>query len=94
MSFRADREDLERHAVEIEAHETFNYAVLDAAELALLGCVYVDPPDERSAPGADAVASWWVVDAEAGSPLERALDEFVPRWLAETWGFRSVDYSP
>ena len=94
MSFEADREDLERHAVEIEAHETFNYAVLDAAESALLGCVYVDPPDERSAPGADAVASWWVVDAEAGSDLEQALDEFVPRWLAETWGFRSVDFSP
>jgi len=94
MSFEADREDLERHAAEIEAHETFNYAVLDAAESALLGCVYIDPPDERSAPGADAVASWWVVDAEAGSDLEQALDEFVPRWLAETWGFRSVDFSP
>ena len=94
MSFEADREDLERHAEEIEAHVTFNYAVLDAAESALLGCVYIDPPDERSAPGADAVASWWVVDAEAGSDLEQALDEFVPRWLAETWGFRSVDFSP
>ena len=26
MSFEADREDLERHAEEIERHETFNYA--------------------------------------------------------------------
>ena len=26
--------------------------------------------------------------------LERALDDFVPRWLAETLGLRSVDFSP
>jgi len=57
ITYEADREDLERHAEEIERHETFNYAVLDEAEAALLGCVYIDPPDERSAPGADAVSS-------------------------------------
>ena len=88
------REDLERHAEEIERHETFNYAVLNSEETELLGCVYIDPPDARSAPGADAVSSWWVVDSEVGSDLEHALDDFVPRWLADRWGFRSVDYSP
>jgi len=90
----ADRDDLDRHAEEIARHETFNYAVLDEGEKELLGCVYIDPPDERSAPGAEAVASWWVVDDAVGTDLERALDEFVPRWLEETWGFRSVDFSP
>ena len=94
MSYEADREDLERHAEEIERHETFNYAVLDEGETELLGCVYIDPPDDRSAKGADAVSSWWVVDREAGGDLERALDAFVPRWLSRTWGFRSVDDSP
>jgi hypothetical protein len=94
MTFEADREDLARHEGEIAAHETFNYAVLDAGETELLGCVYIDPPDERSPPGAEAVASWWVVDRAAGTDLERALDDFVPRWLAGTWGFGSVDYSP
>jgi hypothetical protein len=34
------------------------------------------------------------VDDAVGTDLERALDEFVPRWLEETWGFRSVDFSP
>ena len=94
MTPEADREDLAHHEAEIAAHETFNYAVLDEGETELLGCVYIDPPDERSPAGADAVASWWVVDREAGGPLERALDETIPRWLTETWGFRSVDYSP
>ena len=94
MSFEADREDLARHEAEIAAHETFNYAVLDAGETELLGCVYIDPPDERSPEGTDAVSSWWVVDRAAGSDLERELDDVVPRWLTKTWGFRRVDYSP
>jgi hypothetical protein len=94
MSFEADREDLARHEAEIAAHETFNYAVLDGDEMALLGCVYIDPPDERSPPGTDAVVSWWVVDAAVGTDLEQALDEFLPRWLAETWRFGSVQYAP
>ena len=94
MTFEADRDDLARHEAEIAAHETFNYAVLDEDETELLGCVYIDPPDERSPAGADAMASWWVVDAAVGTELERTLDEFVPLWLAETWGFGSVAYEP
>ena len=94
MSYEADREDLARHEAEIAAQETFNYAVLDEDETELLGCVYIDPPDEDSPPGTYAVASWWVVDAAVGTPLEDALDGFVPRWLTETWAFRAVHYSP
>ena len=51
LTHEADRADLERHAEEIERHETFNYAVVNE-------------------------------------------DDFVPRWLAQRWGFSSVDYSP
>lgn len=88
MSFEADREDLARHEREVAAHETFNYAILDADETRLVGCVYIDPHDER-----DAEVSWWVVDDLVGSPLERELDAFVPRWLRDTWGFTSVHYT-
>jgi hypothetical protein len=94
MSYEADREDLARHEREIAAQETFNYAVMDEAETALLGCVYIDPPDDDSPPGADAVVSWWVVDDAVGTDLERALGELIPLWLAETWRFRSVLYAP
>jgi hypothetical protein len=94
MTHEADRADLAHHEAEIAAHETFNYAVLNEAESELLGCVYIDPPDDRSPPGADAVASWWVVDAAAGTELERALDDLVPRWLADAWGFQAVHYFP
>lgn len=94
MTFEQDRADLARHEAEIAAHESFNYAVLDAAETALLGCIYIDPPDERSAEGADALVSWWVVDAEAGGALERALDEAMPRWLEAEWPFTAVRRHP
>jgi len=88
MTLEQDRADLARHAREMEANESFNYAVLDAGETELLGCVYIDPPPA----GADAEASWWVVDAHAKGPLDAALEVTVPAWLAEAWGFQSVHY--
>jgi len=94
MTVQEDQNDLARHEREIAARETFNYAILDEAETELLGCVYIDPPEGDSPAGTDAVVSWWVVDDQVGGALERALDGFVPRWLADAWGFRSVDYSP
>ncbi|QXC59209.1 hypothetical protein KSP35_12385 [Aquihabitans sp. G128] len=94
MTREQDREDLAHHEQEIADHVTFNYAVFDEGETELLGCVYLDPPDDRSAPGAQVVCSWWVVDAHVGGPLEAALDAFVPAWLADRWGFTRVDRSP
>ena len=32
--------------------------------------------------------------ASLGLAGRDALDDFVPRWLRERWGFSSVDYSP
>ncbi|RJK92660.1 GNAT family N-acetyltransferase [Vallicoccus soli] len=89
MTREEDREDLARHEREVEAHASFNYALLDEGETELLGCVYVDPPE---APGADAEVSWWVVDRLVGTDVERALDELVPRWLAEDWPLQRPRY--
>ena len=94
MTYEEDRRDLARHEAENAAREAFNYAILDEDETELLGCVYIDPPDEQAPKDTDAVVSWWVVDAAAGSELERALDEVIPAWLAQTWGFESVHYAP
>jgi hypothetical protein len=51
--------------------------------------VYIDPPEKR---GADAEISWWVVDGQAGTGLERALDALVPRWIAADWPFTRPCY--
>jgi hypothetical protein len=85
MTWAQDRDDLARHEAEIAAHQSFNYALLDDAESALLGCVYIDPPEKA---GADAEISWWVVDEKAGTDLQDALDELVPRWIGTAWPFR------
>ena len=82
MTREADRADLQRHADEMERHESFNYALFDTEETELIGCVYIDPPERT---GADAEVSWWVRDEYLGSPVEAALDRFVPEWLATEW---------
>jgi hypothetical protein len=94
MSFEDDQRDLARHEREIAACETFNYAVLDRDETELFGCVYIDPPEDASPSGSDALVSWWVVEKAVGSELERVLEGFVPGWLSGVWGFTAVHYDP
>jgi hypothetical protein len=90
MTAEQDREDLQRHADEMGTHESFNYALFDPDETALLGCVYVDPPEKVG--GADAEISWWVVDDCVGTDVEAALDELVPRWIADDWPLEHPRY--
>ena len=89
MTWEQDRKDLAHHEAEIESHDSFNYALFDAGETALLGCVYIDPAEKE---GADAEISWWVVDELVGGPIEAALDELVPRWIAEEWPLERPRY--
>jgi hypothetical protein len=86
MTYEEDRIDLLRHEKEIAAHQSFNYALLDEEETAILGCVYIDPPERTGSDGE--VVSWWVVDDLVGSEVERALDAPVPQWIAADWPFQ------
>jgi RimJ/RimL family protein N-acetyltransferase len=90
MTADQDREDLAHHEEEMERHESFNYALFDNGETELLGCVYIDPPIHD---GADAEISWWVVDWLVGGPIEAALDELVPRWIASDWPLTNPHYT-
>jgi hypothetical protein len=89
MTHEQDREDLAHHEAEADAHLSFNYALLDADETVLLGCVYIDPPEKE---GADAEISWWVVDDQVGTPVEAELDALVPRWIATAWPLERPRY--
>ncbi len=89
MTIEEDRADLARHEAEAAAKTSFNYALFDGAETALLGCVYIDPPERQ---GADAEISWWVIDALVGTHVEAALDELVPRWIEKDWPFARPRY--
>jgi len=90
MTPEMDRDDLQHHEDEIATGASYLYGAFDEEETELFGCVYIDPPRSEDF---DAESSWWVVDKEAGGPLEQALNEFIPRWLGETWGLQRVDYS-
>ena len=89
MTRDADHDDLARHEREIEAHESFNYAIFGAEEDALLGCVYIDPPEFA---GADAEICWWVVDDIVGSDLDELLEVAIPVWISAEWPLRSPRY--
>jgi hypothetical protein len=78
MTIEQDRDDLLRHVDEMSRNESFNYAIFDAQERRLFGCVYIDPP---ATPVHDAEVCWWVVDDEVAGPLDRCLDTAIPRWL-------------
>src|SRR5581483_4918660 len=75
MTLEQDREDLAHHEREIAAQETFNYAILNPDESSLLGCVYIDPPEDTDH---DVLVSWWVVDGYLGSLLEAELERVIP----------------
>ncbi|HET8561502.1 MAG TPA: hypothetical protein VFL69_13345 [Marmoricola sp.] len=89
MTAEQDLEDLAHHEDEMRRRASYNFALFDTGETELLGCVYVDPPAKT---GADAEVSWWVVDWLVDSPVESALDDLVPRWIAERWPFTAPRY--
>jgi hypothetical protein len=84
MTYEQDQEDLARHEREIRDHLSFNYAVLDAGESTLFGCVYIDPAEKA---GADADVSWWVITHPERATIEATLLERVPKWVTEAWPF-------
>jgi len=74
------RRELECRVAEMERRTAWTYALLDADETALLGCVRVEPgPDGCPA------AWWWIVGECLGTDLAAAVDALVPRWLRDAW---------
>jgi len=82
LTVEEDRRDLARLEAATVRHESFAYALLDVGETELLGRLHVEPP--RTA-GADGDVWWWVVDPLVGGPVETALADAVPRWIARDW---------
>lgn len=90
LSREADAEDLQHHADDMEAHASFNYAILPTDESTLYGCLYIDPADSSDVPDADprreAEVSWWL-SADAPAPLHADIDAFALAWLRSAWPF-------
>lgn len=94
LTLEQDLIDLAWHQKEATLRRAFNYAVLTPSESALLGCIYLDPPEKV---GADVDVSFWIrPDGGApgiGSPVtESGLEPFVRRWVEDTWPWEMPRY--
>lgn len=91
LTLTEDLVDLGWHQKEFRLRRSFNYAVMAPDEARLLGCVYIDPPDDAST---DAEVWFWgrqdrLADVLADG-LEPRLEAFVRSWLARAWPFARV----
>jgi RimJ/RimL family protein N-acetyltransferase len=89
MTLEENLRDLERHAGDFAARRGFTYTVLDREGGAVIGCVYIYPP-EKGENGDAHVESWVVVDSAS---LDAALWRAVSDWLRDDWPFRQPEYA-
>lgn len=87
LTLEQDIVDLGWHQKEFQLRRAFNYAVMAPDESRLLGCVYLDPPDDDAV---DAEVWFWARQSELASGLEERLAAFVRDWLARAWPFAHV----
>ena len=87
MTLEQNIVDLGWHQKEFELRSSFDYALMTHDETRLLGCVYIDPPDEA---GTDADVWFWARSSEIPKGLEEFLATFLPQWLSSSWPFSVV----
>jgi hypothetical protein len=87
LTLEQDIVDLGWHQKEFQLRRAFNYAVMAPDESRLLGCVYLDPPDDDEV---DAEVWFWGRQNELAAGLEERLAVFVHDWLARSWPFGRV----
>lgn len=87
MTRDENRADLQRHSDDFRNRKGFTYTVLDSADRAVIGCVYIYPL--RDTDHGAAVLSWVRRShAHLDIPLWRA----VSRWLESDWPFARIEY--
>lgn len=91
LSADQHRIDLAWHQKEFERRTSFAYAVLQASDDALLGCIYVNPCD-RSA--FDAEVKYWVRSSDLASGSQERLGVALADWIEDVWPFINPRYRP
>jgi hypothetical protein len=87
MTIEQNIVDLGWHQKEFQLRSSFDYAVMSLDESRLLGCVYVDPPNDEQT---DADVWYWARQSELPSGLEDVLATFLHSWLSARWPFTAV----
>ena len=87
LTLEQDMIDLGWHQKEFQLRSSFDYAVMSPDESRLLGCVYIDPPEEE---GMDAEIWYWGRQSELANGLEVALENFILEWMRRDWPFSRI----
>lgn len=100
FTLEANLKDLERHASEHRERVSFTYTVMNSAETACLGCIYIFPRTvrwlARASVNATAHADWadfeavllfWVRQSRIEDGLDRQLLALLRKWVVEQWAF-------
>jgi hypothetical protein len=105
FSAKANRADLEQHAIDFRDRRGFTYTVLDPAQTRCLGCVYVDPLPENlrltqaavdnvaSAGAYQALVSFWVRSDVVPRDIDRYLLTELLQWLKTDFAFTRVVFA-
>ena len=86
LTLEENLKDLRRHADDFARRKGFTFTVLDPESRAVIGCVYLYPPDSEE--WDITVQSWVRVDR---ADLDVPLADAVARWLATDWPWERVD---
>lgn len=81
--------DLKKHQQEFLSRQAFVYTVVSLDETRILGCVYIDPPENKDS---DAVVVMWIRQIEYNKGLDEILFNTVRDWISSYWPFKKVDY--
>mgnify|MGYP001564526724 CR=1 FL=1 len=84
MTLTDNYRDLARHQQEFDERQAFAYTMETPDGQSCIGCVYIYPCQRGNY---DAQVYYWVIDRVKPDGLEADLDEFLHRWLKETWPF-------
>ena len=89
LTLEANILDCAWHQKEFELRSSFTYTVVNLAETAVLGCLYIYP---TRAAGYDADITMWVHQSEAAKGLDAHLFDSVESWVASSWPFSNPAY--
>ncbi len=81
-------EDLKRHQQEFLDRKRFAYTVVSLDETKVLGCLYINPPEEKS--GYKPYTLMWVRQTEYEKGLDEILFHAVKEWIKSCWPFEEM----
>ena len=80
--------DLQRHQQEFLERKRFAYTVVSLNESKVLGCLYINPPEEKT--GNKPYAVMWVRQTEYDKGLDEVLFQTVKNWIEKDWPFEEI----